>query len=156
MNVSQKLFISQKECFDAIIRSVIYDIKKSTGKAKQLRQLQGFSYQRTMANGVRTTTTISEVTPNEVYQFETATSVNKHITTYSIVATSETTCEVTYNEKMESDKTMRKLNDMIVGFLFGFFRKKRARNLLRAIEQSVINESKAKKTKAETEAKIEG
>lgn len=153
MKVSEKLYISQKECFTAIINSVIYDIKKSTGKTKQVRQLQGFSYQRTMSNGMRTTTTISEVVPDEVYQFTTETLSNTHTTTYTITATSENTCEATYTEKIAADKTMRKMNNAIVGFMFGFFRKRRVRNLLKAIEMSVINESKAKKKASEQEVK---
>ncbi|HAA9783492.1 TPA_asm: Soluble KIT ligand, partial [Listeria monocytogenes] len=36
---------------------------------------------------------------------------------------------------------------IIVGFMFGFFRKKRVKNLLKSIELSVINESKQKQEK---------
>ncbi|WP_088839044.1 DUF3284 domain-containing protein [Listeria sp. ILCC792] len=152
MNISQKLYISQKECFDAIIKSVIYDIKQSTGKSKQMRQLEGFSYQRDMSNGARATIAITEVKPYEQYVFETKSRVNTHITTYAIKATSEGTCEASYHEKIEAEGTVQKLNNMIVGFLFGIFRRKRAKNLLKAIELSVINESKAKKQNAASNA----
>lgn len=73
--------------------------------------------------------------------------MNTHTTTYTIKSTSETTCEVTYNELIETEKALNKMNNIIVGFMFGFFRKKRVKNLLKSIELSVINESKQKQEK---------
>lgn len=147
MNVTQKLYISQKECFDTIVNSAIYDVKNATGKTVQRHKLEGYKYQRTMSNGALATTKIVQVKPYELYQFETSSRVNKHTTTYIIKSTSETTCEVTYNESIETEKALNKMNNIIVGFMFGFFRKKRVKNLLKSIELSVINESKKKQEK---------
>ncbi|EHC6193172.1 DUF3284 domain-containing protein [Listeria monocytogenes serotype 1/2a] len=147
MNVTQKLYISQKECFNTLVSSAIYDVKNATGKTLQVRKLEGYKYQRTMSNGALATTKIVKVQPNELYQFETSSRVNTHTTTYTIKSTSETTCEVTYNELIETEKALNKMNNIIVGFMFGFFRKKRVKNLLKSIELSVINESKQKQEK---------
>ncbi|WP_239253642.1 DUF3284 domain-containing protein [Listeria ilorinensis] len=156
MKVKQKLYISDKECFDVIVQSVLYDIKQVKGKTLTLRKLQGYSYQRTMSNGALTTTTIEEITPNSVYRFQTKGRVNTHTTTYTITPNSEHSCEVEYAETITAEATMQKLNNALVGFIFGFFRKRKVKNLLKSIELSVINQNKEKqKTGQNVEAPSE-
>lgn len=144
MQVTQKIMVSQKELFDTLVKSSAYDIEKKIGKKIPIRKLEGYSYTRPMNNGSFAKTTILQVKPNETYQFETKGRLNTHTTTYTIKSISEFTSEVTYDEKIETEKAMNKMNNMIVGLLLGFFRKKRVKNLLKAIEYSIIEDSKKK------------
>lgn len=144
MQVTQKLMVSQKEVFDTLVKSSVYDIEKKIGKKIPIRKLEGYSYTRPMSNGSYAKTTILQVKPNETYQFETKGRLNTHTTTYTIEAVSDYTSKVTYDEKIEAKKASAKWNNIIVGFLLGFFRKRRVKNLLKAIEYSIIEESKKK------------
>ncbi|MBC2189702.1 DUF3284 domain-containing protein [Listeria booriae] len=142
MNVSTKLYISQKECFHTIAKSVIYDVKQATGKNLPMQKLQGLKYRRKMSNGATVETKITEFQFPNVYQFETTSRVNLHRTTYTVTEVSDHVCEVTYKEEIEAEKWMQKMNNMLVGTIFAFLRKKRVTRLLKAMEASVITASK--------------
>ncbi|MBC2005262.1 DUF3284 domain-containing protein [Listeria booriae] len=142
MNVSTKLYISQKECFHTIAKSVIYDVKQATGKNMPMQKLQGLKYRRKMSNGATVETKITEFQFPNVYQFETTSRVNLHRTTYTVTEISDHVCEVTYKEEIEAEKWMQKMNNMLVGTIFAFLRKKRVTRLLKAMEASVITASK--------------
>ncbi|MBC6301163.1 DUF3284 domain-containing protein [Listeria booriae] len=142
MNVSTKLYISQKECFHTIAKSVIYDVKQATGKNLPMQKLQGLKYRRKMSNGATVETKITEFQFPNVYQFEITSRVNLHRTTYTVTEISDHVCEVTYKEEIEAEKWMQKMNNMLVGTIFAFLRKKRVTRLLKAMEASVITASK--------------
>ncbi|EUJ25214.1 DUF3284 domain-containing protein [Listeria cornellensis] len=142
MNVSKKLYISQKECFHTIAKSVIYDVKQSTGKNLPMQKLKGLKYRRKMSNGAAAETQITEFQFPNIYQFETTNRVNLHRTTYTVTEISDHVCEVTYKEEIEAEKWMQKMNNMLVGTIFAFLRKKRVTRLLKAMEDSVITASK--------------
>ncbi|MBC1357980.1 DUF3284 domain-containing protein [Listeria booriae] len=149
MKITKKLAISQKECFDTIINSVLHDVKQTTGKKPLVQKLEGMKFKRKMANGSEAIMIIIKCTPPEVYEFQTKTHVNTHTTRYTIENTSEHTCEVVYDETVEAKTAMARWNNILVGGILGFTRKKRITRTLAGIEAYVIQQHK------ELAAKIE-
>ncbi|MBC1457197.1 DUF3284 domain-containing protein [Listeria newyorkensis] len=142
MKITKKLAISQKECFDTIMNSVVHDVKAATGKKPLVQKLEGLKFKRKMANGSEAIMIITKCTPPAVYEFQTKTHVNTHTTSYTIEAITEHTCEVIYDETVEAKTSMARWNNILVGGMLGFTRKKRITRMLDGIEALVIQQHK--------------
>ncbi|MBC1500123.1 DUF3284 domain-containing protein [Listeria weihenstephanensis] len=147
MKITKKLAISQKECFDTIMNSVVHDVKEATGKKPLVQKLEGLKFKRKMANGSEAVMIITKCTPPEIYEFQTKTHVNTHTTSYTVTAITEHTCEVVYDETVEAETAMARWNNILVGGLLGFTRKKRITRMLDGIEALVIQQHKDLVTK---------
>lgn len=136
MEIKQRLNVPATYFFDRVIDSVKYDIHEATGKSLTENQLVGFEYVKEFSAKSRARILIEDVIHNEKYRFVTSTTKNSFTATYKIAPLDDKSCEVIYTEKMTSNGTIQSLNDMVVGMVFSFFKKKRFKKMLGMIEQS--------------------
>lgn len=136
MEIVKKLNVPASFFFERVIESVCYDVRQSTGKDVPADKLSGFEYVKEFSPTSKARITIEEVVPNETYTFKTSTTKNIFVASYAIKPIDEKHCEVRYTENMSSSGTIQKLNDMTVGFLLGFFKKRRFKKMLSLIEES--------------------
>uniref|UniRef100_UPI00403F801A DUF3284 domain-containing protein n=1 Tax=Candidatus Enterococcus willemsii TaxID=1857215 RepID=UPI00403F801A len=136
MEIVKRLNIPATFFFDKIINSVIYDIDSTTGRQLKVNQLTGFEYIKEYSKTSRAKIKIEKIERNKAYYFRTSTTKNDFLVKYDIIPIDENTCEVHYQEEMESFGYMQKLNDLVFGILLGFFKKKQFKRMLQMIESS--------------------
>ena len=68
------------------------------------------------------------------YKFRTSTTKNEFVVHYQIKPVDDSTCEVHYTEKMESYGMLQKLNDMLLGTILMYFKRRRFKKMLEMIE----------------------
>lgn len=136
MRIEKQLQVPADVLYDKIISSVIFDIRKATGKDLTLNQLENFDYIKEFSSSNRAKITIEKVIKNQTYQFKTATTKNEFVARYDIEDLGDQTCRVTYIETMESFGLMQRLNDMLLGTMLGHFKKKQFKKMLEMMEES--------------------
>ncbi|MFV0557542.1 MAG: DUF3284 domain-containing protein [Enterococcus sp.] len=136
MKVEKKLNIPAKKFYDRIMDSVVFDVRKTTGKTLTRKQLNNFEYVKEFSKTSRARITIEEVIENQSYQFKTSTTKNEFVARYQVTPIDEQSCTVVYTENMESYGTVQKMNDMFVGTIVGFFKRRQFKKMLQMIEES--------------------
>lgn len=130
MKVEKKLNTSAENFYDKMMNSVIFDIRKATGKTITRKQLKNFSYVKQFTKNSSAKIAIEELVENRIYQFKTSTSRNEFVVRYEIEPIDENRCYVSYNENMKSFGFMQQMNDMLLGIMLGFFRKRQFGKML--------------------------
>lgn len=136
MEIVKRLNIPATFFFDKIINSVIYDIDSTTGRQLKVNQLTNFEYVKEYSKTSRAKIKIEKIEQNKAYYFRTSTTKNDFLVKYDIIPIDDKTCEVRYQEEMESFGYMQKMNDLVFGILLGFFKKKQFKRMLQMIESS--------------------
>ncbi|WP_314065771.1 DUF3284 domain-containing protein [uncultured Vagococcus sp.] len=136
MQIVKKLDVPATFLYDKIIDSVLFDIRKQTGKSVTKKQLNNFEYVKEFSKNSKAKIKIEKHIENQSYHFRTSTTRNDYLVQYDIQPIDDRSCEVTYMEEMKSFGTMQKLNDMIVGTLLGFLKKRQFKKMLEMIESS--------------------
>ena len=130
MKVEKKLNTSAENFYDKMMNSVIFDVRKATGKSITRKQLKNFSYIKQFSKNSSAKIVIEELVENRIYQFKTSTSRNEFVVRYEITPTDENKCLVIYNENMKSFGFMQQMNDLLLGIMLGFFRKRQFGKML--------------------------
>ncbi|MDR0922066.1 MAG: DUF3284 domain-containing protein [Lactobacillales bacterium] len=133
MEIKRKVNAPAAFIFDKIIDSALFDIRKQTQKSLTRKQLQGFEYVKIFDSKRRAKIKIVEVKTNEIYSIETSTTKNTFKTTYTIQPIDELNCEITCTETMESHGFIQKANDMVLGTLVGWLKKRQIKVMLDAM-----------------------
>jgi hypothetical protein len=136
MEVIKEMEIPASFFYQKIIDSVQHDIASATEKKVHEYQLAGFSYTKRFSKKMAARITIDEVARNKTYQFTTMTKNNQFCARYELKELAGNRCEVKYTESMQSFGTIQQLNDMAVGFVMSFFKKRRFKQMLVMIEQA--------------------
>lgn len=136
MIIEKELKISAKNFYDKIIDSVVFDIRKTTGKDVTRNQLKNFEYIKEFSKINRARILIEEVVPNRVYQFRTSTTRNDFTVRYEIEELAENRCKIHYEETMKSFGFMQQMNDAVMGIPMGFFKKRNFKKMMEMIEKS--------------------
>lgn len=145
MEVTEKLFVSDKDFFNMLEKSLIYDIKESTGKDISISQVhKGFSYKKNMKNkfGQKSDVkvTICEFTPYKQYKASFENSTGTTNIDYIIEPIDDNSINVSYSEEFESPSKSKSLNQKIMEFLlFNRKAKKHAVRLLQGMEKYIQN-----------------
>ncbi|OJG16772.1 hypothetical protein RU96_GL000239 [Enterococcus canintestini] len=113
-----------------MMNSVIFDVRKATGKSITRKQLKNFSYIKQFSKNSSAKIVIEELVENRIYQFKTSTSRNEFVVRYEITPIDENKCLVIYNENMKSFGFMQQMNDLLLGIMLGFFRKRQFGKML--------------------------
>ncbi|MCG6528140.1 DUF3284 domain-containing protein, partial [Vibrio parahaemolyticus] len=122
--------------FDKIIDSVIFDIRKATGKTVSRKQLAGYEYVKEFSASSRAKIKIEEVIENQVYQFRTETTKNEFVVRYELETINEKQTKVIYMETMKSFGILQQMNDMLLGTILGYFKRKQFKKMLVMMEES--------------------
>ncbi|KAF1297170.1 hypothetical protein BAU15_06370 [Enterococcus sp. JM4C] len=136
MEIVQKLNIPAEFFFDKVVDSVIFDIRKATGKTVSRKQLRNYEYVKQFSKDSRARIKIDKLIENQAYHFKTSTTRNAYVVQYDIRPIDEKSCEVHYTETMESFGLIQKANDFLVGMVLGFFKKRQLKKMLTMIEAS--------------------
>ncbi|MGM9903616.1 hypothetical protein A5844_002323 [Enterococcus sp. 10A9_DIV0425] len=136
MEIVKRLNIPASFFYDKVMDSVLFDVRKATGKSVTRKQLKNLEYIKQFSQNNRARIKIEEVIENQSYKFRTSTTKNDFVVHYQIKPIDEKTCEVHYTEEMESHGMIQKLNDMLLGTMLMFFKKRRFKKMLVMIEES--------------------
>lgn len=137
MKIVKKLNVPADYFYKQVMDSVLFDIRKATGKTPTMTQLNNkYSYVKEFSKTSRARITINKALTNQAYYFETSTTKNKFEVKYDIKAIDDKSCEVTYQETMESFGFMQQMNDMVLSVIVGVFKKRRFKKMLEAMESA--------------------
>lgn len=115
MEITKTLTISADEFYTQLMNSVIFDIRKQTGKTLTRKQLRKFEYIKEYSKNSRAKIVIEEAVENKTYQFRTSTTKNDFSVRYELQPIDEKSCELRYTETMVSYGALQKLNDAVLG-----------------------------------------
>ncbi len=73
---------------------------------------------------------------NQVYQFRTETTKNEFVVRYEIQEIDAKTSKIIYTETMKSFGIMQQLNDMVLGTILGYFKRKQFKKMLVMMEEA--------------------
>ncbi len=130
----EKIKYSSIVFYDKVMDSVLFDVRKATGKSVTRKQLKNLEYVKQFSQNNRARIKIEEVIENQSYKFRTSTTKNEFVVHYQIKPLDDSTCEVHYTEKMESYGMLQKLNDMLLGTILMYFKRRRFKKMLDMIE----------------------
>ncbi|EOL48956.1 hypothetical protein RV11_GL002223 [Enterococcus phoeniculicola] len=136
MEIVKKLNIPAEFFFDKVVDSVIFDIRKATGKSVTRKQLRNYEYVKQFSKDSRARIKIEKFVENQSYHFRTSTTRNSYVVQYEVRPIDEKSCEVHYSETMESFGFIQKANDFLLGIALGFFKKRQFKKMLTMIEES--------------------
>ena len=136
MRIEIDLSIPANVFYDQIMDSVIFDIRKATGKTLSRKQLAGFQYVKEFSTTSRAKIEIEEIIENQVYQFKTETTKNKFVARYEVTPLDGKSSKVIYTETMKSHGFMQQLNDMLLGTILGYFKRKQFKKMLSMMEEA--------------------
>lgn len=136
MKIEKTLNVPSPVFFDKIIDSVIFDIRKATGKSVSRKQLAGYEYVKEFSASSRAKIKIEEVIENQVYQFRTETTKNEFVVRYELETINEKQTKVIYTETMKSFGILQQMNDMLLGTILGYFKRKQFKKMLVMMEES--------------------
>ena len=158
MEVSEKLYVKADEFFDQMAESIAYDISNATGKKVRAKNItKGYSYTKKLKNKMGrkgdVKVTISDFERPRIYaaKFESINGTN--FLSYEIEDLGDS-IGVTYNEGFEGATKMKSMNNKMMTFFYKRGSAKKARKLLRAMEQ-YINQAKAMSEEPEENKAIE-
>lgn len=136
MEITKKLNIPANVFYDQIIDSVLFDVRKHTGKSITRKQLNNLEYVKQFSKNSRAKIKIEKVIDNTSYHYRTSTTKNDFQVQYDIKPIDADSCEVHYSETMTSYGFLQKINDAVVGTLLMFFKKRQFNKMLKMMEQS--------------------
>lgn len=155
VEVQEKLYVSAEDFFNCVAESVAYDISDITGKKTRAKQIhKGYTYTKVMKNKVKqkgaVKVTITEWNPPYEYSAVFNSLSGDNTLSYKIEDLSDGYIGVTYKEDFAGASKGKDMNFKLVNIFYSRKAKRRAVNLLRAIEK-YVQEEKGKKETAEDE-----
>lgn len=155
VEVQEKLYVSAQDFFNCVAESVAYDISDITGKNTRIKQIhKGFTYTKTMKNKVKqkgdVKVTITEWNPPYEYNAVFASTGGENTLSYRIEDLEDGYIGVTYKEDFMGASKAKEMNFKLVNVFYKKKAKKRAINLLRAIEK-YVQEQKENKESSQVE-----
>lgn len=136
MEIVKKMNVPATFLYDKVMDSVLFDIKKATGKKLTKKQLNNFEYIKQFSKNSQAKIKIEKNIENQSYHFRTSTTKNDYRVSYEIKPLDDRSCELRYQEEMESYGFLQKMNDAVVGTLLGFLKKRQFKKMLSMIESS--------------------
>lgn len=136
MEVVKELKVPVDYLFDVFEQSIQSDILAQTGKKLSENEFTGFEYVKDFSKGNQATIQIEKYERNRAYYYSTHTDKNKISVRYDVHSLDEETSKLHYSEEIISNGFLQKMNDALVGLVWGFLKKKRFKEMLNQIEQS--------------------
>lgn len=136
MEITKKLNIPATVFYDQIMDSVLFDVRKHTGKSVTRKQLNNLEYVKQFSKNSRAKIKIEQVIENTSYHYRTSTTKNDFLVAYDITPIDDSSCEIRYSEQMTSYGFLQKINDAVIGTLLMFFKKRQFNKMLKMMEQS--------------------
>lgn len=139
MEIKSRLNVPAPFFYKKVIDSALYDIAQATNKNLKEKELEGFEYIKTFANKDQAKIKIERVNKDRCYHFKTSTNKNIFKVVYQISELDENSCQIAYQETMESVGIIQQMNDLLVGIILGYFKKKQFKAMLAKIESTYLS-----------------
>lgn len=136
MEIKETLNVPVKYLWHNILKSVLYDARKETGKPLTETQLTGLKYTKTFSNHQQATLQILTVEPEQEYAYTTTTTRNAYTVRYVLTPAGDGKTTVVYTEKIDSNGGLQKANDFITSILLGWQRKRGFKKMLKQMEET--------------------
>ncbi len=137
MKIQQKLNIPANFFYRKVVDSVLYDIRTQTGNTISEDQLEGYSYLKQFTKTTSARITVTKLIPDRAYYYTTHSNQSNFEVKYDIEKLSDKEIKVTYEENVESKGGfLRQMNDVLVGSILGFVRRRNFKKMLLQIEAS--------------------
>ena len=136
IEVKERLYVQPEDFFEKIQESIVYDIEKSVGK--KIKPYKGYKYTKEMKSKLgkkgKVEILITEFNSPIIYSasFKSFQGINK--ISYLIKKVEDYCIDVTYTETFEGENKTKTLNFKFINFFYKNKAKKRAHNMLKAIE----------------------
>ncbi|CAM3985486.1 DUF3284 domain-containing protein [Catellicoccus marimammalium] len=140
MQVTKQINCPSSFIYNELIDSVLYDIKRTTGKKPKRSHLENFSYEKRFHDGSIGTVTITKQEDDRCYAFQTKTKNNTFYTSYEITPIDDYHCQIFVQEKVESDGFFQKINDFLMMTLFLRNKKQHLLQMLAEMEKKYQTE----------------
>lgn len=145
MKVTKELKVSNLEFYEALYYSLKSEIELTLGK--EIPKLyQGYKFEKELVTYAKSKrkvqVEIDTLIPNEKYVGKFKNNNDTNTVEFQIKAINENSCEVTYEEKFDSEKNAREMNFSLVTFFITPFNKRKAKKKLKAIEKYIITNRK--------------
>lgn len=135
MKITKTINAPVEFVFNQIMDSSLYDIEKNTGQRPDFNLLNGYEYSKTFGKNQRGTIKIDEIAKLSTYAFTTTTIRNTFNTRWNFQPVNTQLTEITIEENRTSNGMIQKLNDMFVGTLLGYWKKRQIIAILDHIEK---------------------
>lgn len=136
MKIVTTLNIPDSYFYRKIIDSVLYDIRSQAKESVDEEHLEGFSYVKQFTKTTAARLTVTKLVPNQAYHYETESNKTSFKVSYDIKALADNKTEVIYEERVSSNGWMRQMNDLMVGWILGWMRRRNFKKMLVQIEES--------------------
>lgn len=142
MELKQNLQLGAKEFFDAIAKSVSYDVSQAVGKTVKPEQLySGFRYTKKMKNKVGRSGDVQVIIKqfNAPVNYEAVfrSAQGENFVSYHIEELQGGSIMVHYEEGYEGDSTAKSLNYKLMSKLYDRKARKRVTQMLKSMEQYI-------------------
>ena len=136
MQMIKTIDVPREFIFEKIIESGLYDIAQQTGKRPKVMNLKGFSYVNTFRKNQKGTIKFDEVAGPSVYAFTTSTQRNTFHTRWEFHKIDDRTTDVVITEEQLSNGFFQKLNDLLVNFVLGPFKRRQIIAMIDTIQKA--------------------
>ncbi|MFF2876110.1 DUF3284 domain-containing protein [Gottfriedia sp. NPDC057991] len=147
MELNVQLQVRAEEVFEQLLRSILQDIKQSTGQTIPKEQLaKDFSYQKNIKNRMGYDTPvkvqIDELIPSKEYRASIEHSKGINTMAYTLTDT-EKGVEIHYKERYQTSSTLQNWNYSIASIFFARKSKKNMKKQFAYLEEIILNENKS-------------
>ncbi|MCH4057177.1 DUF3284 domain-containing protein [Lapidilactobacillus gannanensis] len=136
MKIIKTLNVPSSYLYRKVIDSVLYDIRSQTKESIDEANLEGYSYVKTFSKTTAARLTVTKLIPNEAYHYETESNKSTFKVSYDMKSLPDNKTELTYEESVVSDGWMKQMNDLLVGWILGWMRRRNFKKMLTQIEES--------------------
>lgn len=145
MELNVQLQVRAEEVFEQLLRSILQDIKQSTGQTISKEQIEkGFSYQKNIKNRMGYDTNvkvkIDELIPSKEYRATIEHLKGINTMAYTLTNT-ENGVEIHYKESYQATTTLQNWNYILASIFFARKSKKNMRKQFDYLEEVIRNES---------------
>lgn len=145
MELVERLQVGPEEFFNALSKSVAYDVSQAVGKTISPSQLySGYSYKKKIKNKMgqsgETSVVLKKFEPPVGYEAWFKTSQGKNFISYEIEDLKDGSIKVHYREGFEGKKVSLSWNYKLMAWLYQRSAKKRVKQTLKSMEE-FINKS---------------
>ncbi len=134
MKIERTMELSAVALFEILERSIQTDIYTHTKQSLNTEDYEDFEYIKYFANGDQALIRIEQYNPAQTYHYSTHTDKNRIFVKYEIQPVDEKSCVLHYTEEIYSHGSLQKINDTLVGYSWGYLKKKRFHEMLRQME----------------------
>lgn len=143
MEVEVKINATAKEVFDELSKTILEDIKNSTGKSVQIKDVvENYSYKKRLTafggNSVGVVVNINKLTYPTHYSASIKSEKDINTIEYNLIDC-EDGVTINYKESFTSSSIFRKINNVVMSFLFKRGNKKKMYRNFMLLEQQILD-----------------